>query len=305
MNEDPFLDLAPDNERWGHGTAPGGEGVEVHYVRQGGGDPVLLLHGWPGFWYDWRRVLPRLASDADAIAPDLRGFGQSDKPERPPEVAYTPLHLARDVLALMDHLDIDRATIAAHDVGATVAQAMALTVPDRVRSLVLLNPPYLGIGGRRYDPKVQREHWYQYLHAQPWADRLVAHDRETVRLYVSHFYDHWTGRKEALRPIELEAIVDTYAEPGTVRGSFQFYRARWVTWPQDFPQEASPEEFAIQHPTVVLWGEADPVLPVEWSDRIPEFFPNASLRRLPGVGHFVPFEAPEDVVAAIGESLRA
>lgn len=300
---DPFLDLPPDNERWGHATGPGAEGVELHYVRQGSGDPVVLLHGWPGFWYDWRRVLPPLGGEADAIAPDLRGSGDSGKPERPPEEGYTPLHLARDVVALMDHLGLAEATVVAHDVGATVAQAMALTVPDRVRSLVLLNPPYLGIGHRRYDARIQREHWYQHFHAQPWSDRLVGHDRETVRLYLSHFYDHWTGRKEALRPVELEAIVDVYARPGTVRGGFQFYRARWVTWPQDFPQEASPEDFAIKVPTVVLWGEADPVIPVEWSDRIGEFFPSSTVRRLPGVGHFVPFEAPDEVLEAIREAL--
>ncbi|HEX2031786.1 MAG TPA: alpha/beta hydrolase, partial [Actinomycetota bacterium] len=230
-------------------------------------------------------------------------FGRSTKPAGPPEETSNPAVLARDMVALLDDLGVETTIVVAHDIGATVAQALALGAGERLRGLVLLNPPYLGIGKRRFEYRIQREHWYQHFHAQPWSDRLVGHDRETVRLYLSHFYDHWTGRKEALRPVELEAIVDVYARPGTVRGGFQFYRARWVTWPQDFPQEASPEDFAIKVPTVVLWGEADPVIPVEWSDRIGEFFPSSTVRRLPGVGHFVPFEAPDEVLEAIREAL--
>ena len=76
--------LLPEDASWGHAAAPGASGVQIHYVRQGHGVPVLLLHGWPGFWYDWRRLIPALATAADVIAPDLRGFGGSDNPTCPP-----------------------------------------------------------------------------------------------------------------------------------------------------------------------------------------------------------------------------
>jgi pimeloyl-ACP methyl ester carboxylesterase len=266
----------------------------------GSGPAVLLLHGWPGFWYDWRRVLPMVAGKADALAPDLRGFGRSSKPERPPEEAYNPLALAADVAAVLYHLDLSDAVVVAHDIGATVAQALALSAPGVLRAMVLLNPPYLGIGTRRFEYPIQREHWYQHFHVQPWSHRLVGHDRETVRIYLAHFYDHWVSRKETVRPLEFEAIVDEYARPDVVRGGFDYYRARWVTRQQEATAgEPDPAGVAIDLPTTVLWGEDDPVIPVEWSDRIPEFFPNSTMRRLPGVGHFVPFEAPDDVVAAI------
>jgi pimeloyl-ACP methyl ester carboxylesterase len=265
---------------------------------------VLLLHGWPGFWYDWRRVLPGLEGDADVLAPDLRGFGGSDKPERPPEEAYNPMALAADIGSLLAHLDLSGVVAVAHDIGATVAQALALAGPDVVRALVLLNPPYLGIGRRRFEYPIQREHWYQHFHAQPWSDHLVGHDPETVLIYLSHFYDHWVGRKDAVRAAEFQAIVDEYAKPGAIRGGFNYYRARWLTRQQEFDEpERRPEGLAIELPTVVLWGEEDPVIPVAWADRIPEFFPQSTLRRLPGVGHFVPFEAPEEVLEAIREAL--
>jgi pimeloyl-ACP methyl ester carboxylesterase len=79
-----MLDRLPDDPAWGNGRVAGSGEVMLHYIRLGVGDTVLLLHGWPGFWYDWRRVLEPLSGFADVIAPDFRGFGESDKPDLPP-----------------------------------------------------------------------------------------------------------------------------------------------------------------------------------------------------------------------------
>src|SRR6266542_6011223 len=102
-----------------------------------------------------------LAGEVDVIAPDFRGFGDSGKPDLPPAEGYTPGVLAEDVVALLDGLDIPQVVVAAHDIGATVAQALALGHPDRVRALALFNPPCPGIGERRFEPSAQREFWYQ------------------------------------------------------------------------------------------------------------------------------------------------
>ena len=303
MHVDTGAVALPDDPRWSHAEAAGTGGVRIHYVRQGRGVPVLLLHGWPGFWYDWRRVIPALSEGADVIAPDFRGFGTSGKPDLPPAEAYTPGVLAADMLALLDHLGLDRVVVAGYDIGATIAQALALAAPARVGALALFNPSYPGIGMRRYEPATQAEAWYQHLHALPWADRLLGHDRATVRLYLAHFYEHWAGRPEALRPEEFEAIVDTYAQPGAMRGSIAYYRARAATRLRE--ASAEPAAARIAQPTVVLWGEADPVARAAWADRLPEFFPRLTLRLLPGVGHFVPFEAPDDAIAAIRAALAA
>lgn len=264
---------------------------------------MVLLHGWPGFWYDWRRVIPRLAQHAEVVAPDLRGFGASDKPEIEPEHGYNPLALAGDVVTLLDELGIDRVVVAGHDIGATVAQGLARGMPERVRALALFNPPYLGIGKRRFEYAAQREFWYQHLHVQPWSHELVGYNRDTVRIYLAHFYDHWAGRKQAVRPKEFEGIVDVYARPGAVRGGFSYYRARMIALAGE--AEVDPADVAIRVPTVVRWGELDPVIPSTWSDRLGEFFPNSTLKLLPEVGHFVPFEDPDETVAAIREALEA
>src|SRR4029453_18743036 len=156
-----MLDRLPDDPAWGHGRVAGSGGVSLHYVRLGRGDPILLLHGWPGFSYDFRRVLVPLSGIADGIDPAFRGFGESDKPDLPPTDGYTPEILAEDVVALLDGLGIFRAVVAAYDIAATVAQTLALRHPDRARPLPLFNPAYPGIGERRFEPSVQREFWYQ------------------------------------------------------------------------------------------------------------------------------------------------
>jgi pimeloyl-ACP methyl ester carboxylesterase len=286
--------------RWGHGFGPGVDGVGLHYVLHGRGTaPVLLLHGWPGFWYDWRHVIPRLANDARLIAPDFRGFGDSDAPDLVPRVGYTPEILAQDTLALLDQLNVHQVVIAGHDLGAIVAQVLARTAPDRVRALALFNPPYPGIGERRLDPAVQAELWYQHFHALPWSDRLISYELGTLELYLSHFYEHWAGRKETVRPAELEEIVRAYSRPGAVRASLQSFRAAHSL----SKTRASPDEGPITQPTVVLWGGADPVMPAAWADRLEEFFAASTLTLLPDVGHFVPFEAPDETTTAIRQAI--
>jgi len=273
----------------------------LHYVRLGRGEPILLLHGWPGFWYDWRRVLVPLAEIADVIAPDFRGFGDSDWPDLPPAEGYTQTVLADDVVTLLDSLGISQAVVAAYDIGATVAQTMARRHPERVRALALFNPAYPGIGDRRLDASVQPEFWYQHFHALAWSDRLIAHDRETVRLYLANLYDHWCGRKEAIREREFEAIVDAYTRPGAVGASIAYYRARAAE--RRHPAPTTGEDPRIEQPTAIAWGELDPVMLAAWADRLAETYPNHELSLLPGIGHFVPIEAPEQTIETIRRAL--
>ncbi len=293
--------LYPNSEEWGHGVILAPQGNKIHYVRRGQGIPVILLHGWPGFWFDWRRVIPELSKFADVIAPDFRGFGDSDKPDLPPAEGYGPQQLAGDIVALMDALHLDRVIIAAHDIGATVAQTLARFVPERIKSLILLNPPYPGIGTRRFDPSVQGEFWYQQLHNLPFADSLIGYNRETVTMYLSHFYNHWTGRGDVLVPSELDAIIDAYSKPGAFKASIQYYRARAGARGKE--SAADPKALQIFQKTTVLWGEKDPVMLAAWSDRLGDYFTNMELELLAGVGHFVPFEAPVEVVKAIRDHL--
>jgi pimeloyl-ACP methyl ester carboxylesterase len=300
MNTDRMFDVPVQDAAWGHATASDADGLELHYVRWGQGAPqVLLLHGWPGFWYDWRRVLPHLAQFTSVIALDLRGFGFSAKPDWPVHSAYSPEAQAKNVLTLLDQLNVERIVLGGYDIGSRVAQMIAHMAPERVHSLVLSAPVYPGFGTRPLEPEAQQERWYQHFHLLPQADQIIGHDQETVRLYLSHFYTHWVGNKQALRPYEFEEIVKTYAQPEAARGSIAWYRAGGGSGQVALASGNTPP-VPITHPTMILWGEADPIAPPAWADRLGDTFSHLlGVQFLPDIGHFVPFEAPEAVVEAI------
>jgi pimeloyl-ACP methyl ester carboxylesterase len=281
---------------WTHHVAAVGD-VRLHYVRQGRGFPVVLLHGWPGFWYEWAPVIPALAAHHDVIVPDLRGFAYSDKPELPAEAGYNRPAVAEDVAGLARALGLERIAVVAHDIGATVAQPLGRNHPELVARLVLFDPPYPGIGRRWREPGHVREIWYQVFHTLPWAETLVGQTREGLATYLRHFLTHWSHRKDWVTDTELAHWVDAYSQPGALRGGFQYYRAfeRTRTTAGDLPAA----ELAVPVPTLVLWAEADPILPAAWTDRLPEYFPQLTLERVPGVGHFMMREAPDLVVRKV------
>ena len=281
---------------WGHHVATV-NGVRLHYVRQGAGFPVILLHGWPGFWYEWAPIIPALAAHHDVIAPDLRGFAYSEKPDLSPEAGYNRATVAEDIAALARQLGHDRVAVVAHDIGATVAKPLARNHPDLVARLVLFDPPYPGIGRRWREPTHVREIWYQVFHTLPWAEELVGSSRAATAMYLRHFLTHWSARKEWVTDVELAHYVDAYSQPGALRGGFHYYRARERT--RTTEGEIPPAELAVPVETLVLWGEGDPVLPVAWADRLPEYFPRLALKRVPGVGHFMMREDPVRVVDEI------
>lgn len=269
----------------------------LHVVIQGDGPAVLLLHGWPGFWFDYRHVIPLLASRARAIAPDLFGFGGSATlAGDPAAVAAEDAH-ARDMLELLDALGIQRAIVVGHDIGSTVGPAIARLAADRVDGLVLLNPSHPTAVARRDSPELQRESWYQQFHLLPLAGDLIDGDRPRVERYLRHFLEHWAGEHRASEA-ELAQIVDVYTRPGAFRASIAWYAAR------DARRTRGVVPPPIDLPTIALWGDSDPMRPLVLREGFERTYPRASSRVLSGVGHFVAAEAPDAVAGAIFELLE-
>lgn len=292
---DKFLDTHPDDSRWGHAFVEGSPGVRLHYVRQGQGQTILFLHGWPGFWYDWRRILSLLHdSPFDRIALDLRGFNQSDKPDLPPQKGYALQNFTEDLHGFCQKLSLSSVILVAYDLGAVVAQKFAQLYPDLIQGLVLLNPPYGGIGSRCFEEKFLQERWYYLFHRVPWSDQLVNYDWVTTHIYINHFYQAWLKQKNSLRPKECEAIIEIFCRSNMFRSSISWFRTQ-EAW--SILQE--PPTLKITSPTEILWSDSDPLLPVSWSDRLGEYFQQYSLTLLKDIGHFVPFEAPQAVIQAI------
>jgi len=267
-------------------------GVRLHYVRQGSGRPVLLLHGWPGFWFEWSHNIPALAERFDVVAPDIRGFAYSDKPDLPPEQGYTDAVIAEDLAGLARALDFERVSIVAHDFGAAWAQRFARAHPELLDRLVLFDPPYAGVGGRWFELPQIFESWYMVFHQQPWAEELVGASRAATERYLRHFLRHWSHDTDVFPDDEIADFVEAYSQPGALRGGFNCYRAA-------LRAAAQADNSPIATPTLVLWGTADPILPFAWSDRLGEFFTNLTFKQMDGLGHFMHREAPERVNAEI------
>ena len=268
-------------------------GIRLHYLREGRGAPLLLLHGWPEFCQVWRKCIPALAPGFDVIAPDLRGFGDSDKPAPGPSAeAGAEVHAA-DILALIDALGLAEVGIVSHDVGAFVAQSLARRHPERLTGLFFFNCPYPGIGNRWAAPDHLIEIWYQSFHQQPWAAALVGSSREACRTYFRHFLSHWAHDPHAFDE-DLEAWVDNFMKPGNLQGGFNWYisaaQARLAVMRGEVPRQ---QRAPIDLPTRVLWGESDPVLKSAWTDRLGEFFSNVRVSTVPEAGHFVHYEKPD------------
>jgi pimeloyl-ACP methyl ester carboxylesterase len=275
------------------------DGFSLAYDRHGEGLPVVLLHGWPGMRTDYRALVP-LLDGFDVLVPDLRGFGESDKHVADPAVYYSAAAQARSVAGLMEELGLDAAIVAGYDVGSRVAQAVARAQPGRVRALVLA-PPLPGIGQRILTPDAMREFWYQPFHRLDLAERLIDGDRDAVRSYLRHFWDHWGGPGFMLPDAELDALVEHYAEPGAFVASINWYRAGSGGVAMSLAEQVPARQDRIAAPTRVLWPEHDPLFPREWGDRLDEFFADSTITDMPGTGHFSPLEAPEAFAAAILE----
>jgi pimeloyl-ACP methyl ester carboxylesterase len=268
-------------------------GATLHVAELGEGAPLLLLHGWPEFWLTWEPVMLRLSNRYRLIAPDLRGFGDSEKPNGP----FGPADHAMDMLALLNALDIKRAGIVGHDVGGAAMQPLARKAPERVAGLFFFDFVYPGIGSRMGAPQRLDEIWYQSFNQMDMAPVLVGASRLTCETYISHFLRHWAYRKNAFADV-LPLFTDNFLKPGNLAGGFAHYQASHAGRVAMMKGEA-PELPRITSATCVRWAEHDPLFPYEWTDRLGETFAVLDLAPFPNVGHFPHREDPDRAAGEI------
>jgi pimeloyl-ACP methyl ester carboxylesterase len=262
-------------------------GASFHVARTGTGPVLLLLHGWPEFWFAWEPLMRRLADRHTLIAPDLRGFGDSDKPTGP----FGPGDHAADMLALLDALGIERLGIVGHDVGGAVMQPLARAAPERLVGLFFFDFVYPGIGSRMGLPDRLNEIWYQSFHQMEMAPALVGATRETCRAYIGYFLRHWAYLKNAHDDV-LDAYTDNFLKPGNLEGGFAHYKASHAGRIA-MMQGGAPALAPITTPTCVRWPEHDPLLPYAWTDQLKASFADLDLACFRGVGHFPHREDPD------------
>ena len=190
--------------------------VSLHYVSAGAGDPVVLLHGWPSTWYEWRHVMDRLAGRHRVIAPDLRGLGDSTRPPG----GYDKKTVAASLWELLHgHLKLARWHLVGHDWGGPVAFALAAAHPEAIRTLAIVDVTLPGIG-----PDISQggKRWHHAFHMTPELPEALVRGRE--RIYLGWFYEAFSWRREAFAPADLDEYLRTYTQPGALEAGFAYYR---------------------------------------------------------------------------------
>lgn len=275
--------------------------VRLAVTEAGEGEPVILLHGFPELAHSWRHQLPALAAAGyHAVAPDLRGYGQSDRPAGVD--AYLAPKLVGDIVGLIDALGHDSAHIVGHDWGGSLAWGLAGARPELVRSLTILNAPQGAISARmrREDPEQRAKSWYMLLFqfagvAEAW---LSADDFANLRGFV---FD--TAAPEAFPPEERRVFIDALSRDGALTAALNYYRANM---PPAALLREPPEPAQIAVPTLIIWGEADAYMGDELLRRSAACVTGPlRVERLPGVSHWVQQEAPEEVNRLLVDFLRA
>jgi pimeloyl-ACP methyl ester carboxylesterase len=275
------------------------DGFRLAYERQGvGGQSVILLHGWPGDHADFRYVVPLLTNDVDVVVPDLRGFGFSDKHRVDPFDGYSAAAQAHSIATLIKELGLDRPVVAGYDIGGRIAQTLAREHPGLIKALVL-SPSMPGIGDRVLDQRLQRRFWYQAFHQLSLPDELIDGNPNAVRSYLRHFWTHWSDPTFSIADEDLDHLVAVYSPPGAFTASIAWYRAEAGSIATTLAEHAPRLGDRIRTPASVLWPEHDPLFPLAWSDRLDEYFVDANLHTVDGVGHFTPVECPDQFAALI------
>ncbi|AFY59375.1 alpha/beta fold hydrolase [Synechococcus sp. PCC 6312] len=268
-------------------------GIKLHYVTQGEGPLVLLLHGFPEFWYSWRHQIPILAATFKVVALDLRGYNESDKP---PDVgSYALEELVLDIEGVISSLGYERCILVGHDWGGFLAWGVAETYPQRIQKLCLLNAPHPAkFCQGLFDPQQLLSSWYIGLFQLPWLPEtlLAWNDYQAIVTILQSNAINQT----AFTPADLEAYKNAASRRGALRAMLNYYR--------NLAPGLGERDWPILNiPTLMLWGEGDKTLSQNLTLGTEEYVRDLRIHYIPHCGHWVQQEQPQLVNQYLSEFL--
>ena len=301
--------LAPDSMAIEHRVVQT-NGIRLHCAVDGDGPLVIFLHGFPDSWYSWRHQLAALAPHFRVVAPDMRGYNESDKPAG--VAAYDLKELVADVAGLIAALDARDAVIVAHDWGGGIAWQFAMDHPELTRRLVVMNSPHIAIFQQhlRANPRQLLKSWYMFFFQIPWLpETLLGLGDAWV---IGNAVRQSTIQKDAISEADLRVFRAAASRPGALRSGLNYYRAAFrsdqmagglppvirrffygdrVLPP---PRERLEDWPKITAPTMLIWGEQDVALRKELTYGMdPLFTSPPRIEYVPDSGHWVQQEKPE------------
>jgi pimeloyl-ACP methyl ester carboxylesterase len=279
--------------------------INLHVMTDGpeDGTSVVLLHGFPEFYYGWRRQIPALAGAGfHVIAPDQRGYNLSDKPRG--ISSYDVNILARDIVGLFDHFGIQKARLVGHDWGAAVAWTVALNHPERLEKLAILNVPHPDVMARFIlkDRAQQVKSWYIYFFQIPfipeWALRTADY-RALSRMLVN------SGRRNTFTEENVVEYKKAWSQKGALTATINWYRAAFRGGWRSYFQYRKTSPRRVKVPTLVLWGRHDIALSERMAQPSIELCEDGRLVTFDRATHWVQHDQPEEVNQNLIEFLRS
>jgi pimeloyl-ACP methyl ester carboxylesterase len=282
-----------DNVTFSHHMATV-NGIQLHYVMGGKGDPVVLLHGWPETWYAWHRVMPELAKNYTVIVPDLRGLGDSSKPP----TGYDGMTVAEDIHQLVTLLGFKSIFLVGHDIGTQVAYSYAAAHPTEVKRLAVME---LTIPG--FVPAGRMPLWWVIFHQTPDIPEALVQGKEIT--YLSWFFHNLPFNPAAITQADIDVYADRYSAPGGMHAGFEHYRA----FPQDAVQNMNYSKTKLTMPVLALGGGYIPTF--GGNITMPTIIygmktlaQNVTGITVPNSGHFIPEEQPKFLVDQLFKFFR-
>jgi len=264
-------------------------GIKLHVVQAGpqSGVPVVLLHGFPEFWYGWRKQIPALVeAGCRVIVPDQRGYNLSDKPEG--MKAYDVNILVHDIIGLIDALGYEKVNLVGHDWGAVVAWRLALKYPERLHRLSIMNAPHPAVMTKFLGRDIEqfRRSWYVLFFQLPWIPEasLRANDWRSLAQSL-----RGTSKIGSFINEDIEKYKEAWSQPGAMTSTINWYRA-YVQYPPQLP-----EDQRIKVRTLMMWGMKDFALTHRMARPSMDYVEEGNLILFPEATHWVHLDAAEEV----------
>lgn len=263
-------------------------GVRLHYVTQGEGKLIMFVHGFPEFWYEWRRQLDEFGKDYKAVALDMRGYNLSSKPIEVEQ--YRMRILTEDIRQLVEHLGHKRFILVAHDLNG-VAYVFAHLYPDYLEKFIAINVPHPSAGIRAHEKSEEqvKAHGYVDVFKSSEAERILSENNyfRLIRLAFTGYYGGDDLLNEGhLTEEDLKLYIESWSQPGGITGGLNHYRALDLGG-------IARDNLVIRVPTLVIWGMKDPAMLPGYLDGLEKFVPGVTIKRIPDAAHRVVHKKPE------------
>lgn len=259
-------------------------GIKLHYVTQGKGELMLMLHGFPEFWYSWRHQIPEFAKDFKVVALDLRGYNESDKPSK--QSAYIMDEFIKDIEGVIKGLGYDRCVLVGHDWGGAIAWSFAYAHPDMVERLIVLNLPHPAKFAEGFrTPQQLLRSAYIFFFQLPLLPELLlqASDYQPIE----SAFKGMAVNKSAITQADIEAYKNAAAKRGALTATLNYYRNFWQ-------QGLLSHNWGIlEVPTLMIWGEDDTALGKELTYGTEAYVRDFQIKYISNCSHWVQQEQPQ------------